>query len=80
MTDWTEIPDLLHHQFTLDNCDEAELELLADHNIPGAETALSCRLALRRLAALKLEEKAKRAKAQAEHLTAAGKAAKGLFS
>lgn len=63
MTHRTEIPDLLHHLFTLGNCDERELALLADFDVPGAETELSSRLASQKILALKAEaELAKEAK------------------
>lgn len=61
MTRATEITDTLHHQFTLGNCDERELALLADFDVPGAEMALTCRLAAQRLLQIKAEEKQKRA-------------------
>ena len=52
--------DALHRQYTLSNCSEAELMLLADFDVEGAETELSTRLAAQRLLELKAEEKLKR--------------------
>lgn len=53
-------PDTLHHLFTLGNCSEADLQLLADFDIPGAETELSSRLAAQRLLVLQSETQARR--------------------
>jgi hypothetical protein len=61
MTDWTEIKDLAHHIATLANCDTRELELLADHEICGAETELSSRLAQQELLRIKEEDRQARA-------------------
>lgn len=66
--------------YRFDNCSDEELAMLCDYDVPGADTALSVRLAARRLVQLKAEEKAKRAQKQAEGLTAASKANKGIFS
>lgn len=54
-------PDALHRQYTLSNCSEAELALLVDFDIEGAETELSTRLAAKRLLELTAAEKQRRA-------------------
>ena len=61
MTDWTEIEDIAHHIATLANCNVADLALLADNDICGAETELSSRLAQVRLMQIKEEDRQARA-------------------